>query len=140
MLFPINFILVRHGESEGNVATRASEKGDHSLFTPEFRNRHSRNFRLTKNGREQAVSAGGWIRKNILSKIMHIDSYYVSDYIRAKETASLLDLSNARWRVEFQLRERDMALMDNLPMNEKELFEVENKQFIQDQFFSIPAG
>lgn len=32
MGIPINLVLVRHGESEGNVATALSKKGNDSIF------------------------------------------------------------------------------------------------------------
>ena len=137
-MLPIDTIFVRHGQSEGNVANRASRDGDNSFFTPEFREKHSRAFRLTDKGIEQAKSAGDWLRKNAL---MPLDRFYVSDYIRAKETAYHLNLPNAEWRVEYQLRERDKALMDNCPVDEqKELFEREEKQYRLDPFLSYPAG
>ncbi len=137
-MLPVALILVRHGQSEGNVANKASQKGDNSFFTPEFRQQHSRTFRLTKKGVEQATAAGQWLRENIA---MPVDRFYVSDYIRAKETAFHLDLPKAEWRVEYQLRERDKALMDNLPADEqKELFTAEEKQYQLDPFLSYPAG
>ena len=138
MPLPIDLIFVRHGESESNKAIRASRDGDHSLFTPEFRNRHSRTFRLTNVGIKQAQSAGEWIKKNFS---MPFDRFYVSDYIRAKETAAYLNLREAEWRVDFQLRERDKALMDNLPLDEQErLFAREKQQHALDPFLSYPAG
>ncbi len=137
-MLPIDTIFVRHGQSEGNVANKASRKGDNSFFTPEFREKHSRAFRLTDKGIEQAKSAGEWLRKNIQ---MPLDRFYVSDFIRAKETASYLDLPKAEWRVEYQLRERDKALMDNCPVDEqKKLFELEERQYKLDPFLSYPAG
>ncbi len=136
-MLPIDLIVVRHGESEGNVASRAVREGNKSLFTPEFRNRHSREYRLTDQGIQQAKTAGAWLRANIPL----IDRYLVSDYIRAKETAYELGLDTASWQVEYQLRERDMALMDNLPQDERErLFALEIAQYKQDPFLSIPAG
>lgn len=137
-MLPVDIVLVRHGKSEGNKANKASRQGDHSLFTPGFRNRHSREFRLTNTGIEQAKAAGDWIRNNIP---MPFDRFYVSDYIRAKETAVYLGLPKAEWRSEVQLRERDMALMDNCPEDEKKrLFELERRQFEIDPFLSYPAG
>jgi hypothetical protein len=37
---PIDIVLVRHGESEGNLAQAYSKKGDDSLWTPEFSARY----------------------------------------------------------------------------------------------------
>lgn len=137
-MLPIDLIFVRHGQSEGNLAHRMSEKGDNSFFTPEFRDRHSRAFRLTDNGIEQAKSAGEWLRKNIP---MPLDRFYVSDYVRAKETAFHLQLPQAQWRIEYQLRERDKALMDNCPIEDQEkLFALEQAQYKMDSFLSYPAG
>ena len=55
---PLDLVLVRHGESEGNVAQEWSKLGDDSLWTEEFRQRHSSRYRLTLKGREQ-VRGGG---------------------------------------------------------------------------------
>src|SRR3989338_8127735 len=135
---PVDLILVRHGQSEGNLAIKSSNEGDNKFFTPEFRNRHSRAFRLTDKGIKQAEAAGRWIRDNIP---MPLDRFYVSDYIRAKETAAHLDLPNAVWRVEFHLRERDHALIDNCPDDEKKsLFKLEQRQYDADPFLAYPAG
>lgn len=137
-MLPIDLILVRHGESEGNLANKASKSGDNNFFTPEFLNRHSRNFRLTDKGSLQAKRAGEWIQKNVP---MPFDRFYVSDYIRAKETAYYLYLPEAEWRVEYQLRERDKALMDNCPADEqKRLFEMEQRQYEMDPFLAYPAS
>ncbi|HXV26886.1 MAG TPA: histidine phosphatase family protein [Candidatus Paceibacterota bacterium] len=137
-MIPIDLILVRHGESEGNVANRASRGGDHCFFTDEHRGRHSREFRLTDRGIVQAKAAGEWIRKNVP---LPLDRFYVSDYIRAKETAYLLDLPDALWRSEFHLRERDHALMDNITDAEKkECFATEQALYEQDPFLAYPAG
>ncbi|OGN10283.1 MAG: hypothetical protein A3J46_00605 [Candidatus Yanofskybacteria bacterium RIFCSPHIGHO2_02_FULL_41_11] len=138
MPLPIDTILVRHGQSEGNKANKASRKSDNRFFTPEFRDKHSRVFRLTNRGIGQAEAAGRWLRENIP---MPLDRFYVSDYIRAKETAAYLALPGACWRAEFHLRERDMALMDNCPDDEKKrLFALEDRQFNIDPFLSFPAG
>jgi broad specificity phosphatase PhoE len=137
-MLPIDLIFVRHGQSEGNVANKASRRADNHFFTPEFRARHSREFRLTDKGILQAKSAGEWLRANVPQPL---DRFYVSDYIRAKETAALLELPQASWRQEFHLRERDKGLMDNLPDDEqRRLFILEQQQYEQDPFLAYPAG
>jgi NAD+ kinase len=117
MALPINLILVRHGQSEGNKAKRSSEAGDDGLYTPEFMARHSSSFRLTERGREQADQAGKWLRKNF----RRFDRHYVSEYLRAIETAALLRLPNAEWFTDFYLTERDWGELDVLPQDEREL-------------------
>jgi broad specificity phosphatase PhoE len=137
-VLPIDIILVRHGQSEGNVVHKASRKGDNRLFTQEFRNRHSRMFRLTDKGISQATKAGQWLADNVP---MPLDRFYVSDYLRAQETAALLGLPNALWRVEYQLRERDRPLDDNMPDDERRRrFALEQRQWELDRVLAYPAG
>lgn len=61
MTLPLDLILVRHGQSEGNAAKRLSEKGDHSAYSETFLKRHSGSYRLTALGREQAIKTGLWM-------------------------------------------------------------------------------
>ncbi len=109
MGMPVDLVLVRHGESEGNVAVGRSKKGDHSLYTEEFKSRHSSLWRLTDRGREQARIAGAWIRDNVGASF---DRYYASSFLRAMETAALLELPHAQWYAEFYLRERERGNLD----------------------------
>ena len=37
MGMPNNLVLVRHGESEGNIAVAMSKKGDHSAYEGAFK-------------------------------------------------------------------------------------------------------
>ncbi|GAB5037901.1 Hypothetical protein NocV09_12100080 [Nannochloropsis oceanica] len=101
----LELVLVRHGQSEGNVAYRRSLAGDHSLYSGEFLRRHSSKWRLTDLGRQQAEIAGEWLRNEIPGK--SFDRFYVSEYIRCMETAARLNIPDARWFAEVFLRERD---------------------------------
>lgn len=112
MTMPFDIVLVRHGQSEGNIAVKRSEKGDHSYFKDaKYVNRHNSDFRLTDLGINQAKSVGLWLRENGFA---NFDRYYVSQFVRARETAALLDLEDARWFVDINLRERDWRELDNL--------------------------
>jgi NAD+ kinase len=71
---PLDIILVRHGESELNLAHK-----DPTLWTPEFKNRHTSNYKLTDLGRKQAQITGEWIKKNIAPSF---DLYFCSNYVR----------------------------------------------------------
>jgi broad specificity phosphatase PhoE len=138
-MLPLDIILVRHGQSEGNAALSAWRKGDPEP-TGEHRDRHSREYRLTDKGIEQARMAGEWIREHVC-RIRPIGRFFVSDYLRARETAGWLRLPNAQWSVQFNLRERDMASMDNMSIpDRKKHFPLEDAQYAQDRFLSIPAG
>lgn len=108
MTLPVTLTLVRHGESEGNIAVKRSKNGDHSSYTPEFLARHSSLWRLTERGKEQAEAAGAWLKKNGC----RFDRCYTSDYVRAQETAGLLGQRDARWYSDIYLRERDRGDLD----------------------------
>jgi NAD+ kinase len=108
-------------------AYNRSWEGDHSLYTGAFLKRHSSLWRLTDRGRDQARTAGDWLREHCLnlpdpfapppgsalaaaaaaaaasgssSTAKGIYRYYVSEYIRAMETAALMGLPDAKWFVE----------------------------------------
>lgn len=141
MTLPINLLLVRHGQSEGNEAKRKSEKGDNSTFTPEFRLRHSASLRLTEHGRKQAECAGKWLREFLSSQSWGIDKYYTSGYLRAQETAGLLRLPGVRWRIEPYLSERDWGEMDQIPEQERnEKFSEALKKRRKEPFFWRPPN
>lgn len=118
MTLPIDLLLVRHGQSEGNAAKRLSEAGDHSAFSEAFRNRHTSSFRLTDRGQRQATKAGAYLREAYF-KGDGFDRYYTSEYIRAQETAALLALPHAEWFCDFYLTERDWGELDNCPESER---------------------
>jgi NAD+ kinase len=138
MPMPLDLVLVRHGESEGNVARKLSDGGDDSIFTEEFCNRHNSRLRLTDRGREQADAAGIWIRENIGERF---DRYLVSGFLRAMETAALLNLSDAAWFQDFYLRERDLGLFDIMAEQEKQTKYPEvYRQYRLDPFYWTPPN
>ena len=117
MGMPNNLVLVRHGESEGNIAVARSKKGDHSAYEGEFKKRHSSLWRLSDFGTRQATLTGDWIRKNLG---LRFDKFYASEYLRAMETAALLDIEDASWFTEFYLRERNWGALDRVSVQERE--------------------
>lgn len=118
MTLPIDLVLVRHGQSEGNRAKRLSEAGDHSAFTDQFRERHTASFRLTDLGREQAAAAGSFIQ-SVFMRDGPFDRYYVSEYLRAMETAACLKLYDSRWLCDTYLTERNWGDVDSMPEHER---------------------
>jgi NAD+ kinase len=113
---PRDLVLVRHGESEGNLALREARAGRHEAYSERFRARPTERWRLTDQGVEQAKAAGQWLRE----RFDHFDRYYVSEYHRAKETAAYLGYEDARWFQDYRLREREWGLFDRMPLNERE--------------------
>jgi NAD+ kinase len=133
---PATVVLVRHGETEGNVARELSKKGDKSLWSDEFRQRPGRLWRLTDLGIQQATAAGAWICKNVGK---HFDRYITSEYPRAKETAGHLNLPDAKWEEEFYLRERHWGPLENLPEDERwDTYKDELEKRKADSFYWRP--
>jgi len=118
MPLPIDLVLVRHGESESNLANSRDRRGDESLMTNEHRSRHTSEYRLTDKGIKQAQAAGKWLRNNFEGQF---DFYLTSDFARAKETAAHLNLPNAEWEIDPYLVERNHGEFDGLSNTEKEV-------------------
>jgi len=112
---PDNLVIIRHGHSEGNLVVDASKEGDESLYTPDFRELPGSKWRLTAEGRQQAQITGNWILNNL---DFRFDRYYSTSYIRGRETAGLLALEGANWRLDQRLRERDWGDIGSLPRTE----------------------
>eukprot|EP01079_Euglenida_sp_SAG-EU17-18_P010655 gene10655-1937_t len=114
--WPMDLVLVRHGESEGNLAEHRKDHGEEAAWGQLLADeRHTSRFRLTQRGSRQvdpsvshnsgaAQKAGQFIKRHISSTF---DRYFCSEYVRAMETAGHLGLLNANWDLEFYLRERE---------------------------------
>lgn len=106
MGMPNNLILVRHGQSEGNVAVAASKRGDNTIYERDngkFMTVPGHQWRLTHVGRMQAAAIGEWV--NMLD--MSFARHYVSPFVRTRETAVNMNLLSAQWTINRSLRERD---------------------------------
>lgn len=123
MPMPNDLILVRHGESEGNVVTEAAKSGDVSRYTEAFMTVPGSQWRLTDKGRAQAAAIGVWLRYSAFPGIYwgaddshpRFDAYLVSPYVRTRETAAHLGIPGARWRLNRALRERDWGDIGSIP-------------------------
>jgi broad specificity phosphatase PhoE len=139
MPMPNNIIFVRHGHSEGNLATELEKRGDDSMFTPDFRERPGHRWKLTPDGEQQARTAGEWIKTNFGTDFFR---YYVSTYIRTRQTAGLLNLPNAQWMMDRRFREREWGDIDSLPLKEFKLKYPDNEQSkrINGLYWRPPGG
>jgi NAD+ kinase len=140
MTMPLDLILVRHGESEGNYAYGLSYRGDHRYFEAgsPFLRRHGSKWRLTECGREQAAAAGAWLRAQVAPAF---DRYYVAEYLRSMETAAHLGFAEARWYCEFYLRERDWGKFDVMSIEQrKREYADDMRRRELDRFFWTPPG
>lgn len=133
-------LLVRHGESEGNVA--AAEAHDAGALRIEVPARDA-DVDLTELGRDQARAVG--LALADLPESARPQAVVVSPYLRARETARLacaaagLELST---QVDERLRDRELGVLDRLTFDGvKTLFpeEAERRRW-QGKFYHRPAG
>lgn len=130
---PRNLFLVRHGQSEGNLARKNfEESGNESFFSDEFLELHESQYALTKLGIEQAKKAGEWFLKNDL-KIF--DRMLVSNNVRAMETAAYLNFENQHWMPDFNLRERDGGLFNVITPSKRDSDYIDQQKFYNTQPF-----
>jgi len=112
---PIDLVLVRHGESEGNLHDTIGEKGkeldlktEAQALQEKIYGHHTSQWRLTDLGRKQATRAGKLVQREILQKeIGRFDKFFCSSYARAMETAGFMDLPYASFMINPFIREKD---------------------------------
>jgi len=113
--WPERLWLVRHGQSQGNVARDAAdEAGAHEIDI----DMRDVDVPLSELGREQAQAAGRWFAA--LPREDRPELILSSPYIRAKETAEIicregaLESGPAHTIVDERLREREFGIFDRL--------------------------
>lgn len=138
MTLPIDLVFLRHGQSEGNLAKRHSEAGQHGAYDAVYKDRHTRSFRLTDSGRIQAQAAGEWLRE----AFGFFDRCIVSEYARAMETAGLLALPGAQWRINDLLTERNWGDLDRSSEEERaeKFADALHMRTIEPFFWTPPSG
>jgi broad specificity phosphatase PhoE len=133
-------LLVRHGESAGNVAAaRAHAAGAHEIDVPA----RDADVDLSDLGRQQARAAGTALRE--MPAESRPEAIVVSPYLRARETARLaceeagLDLAT---RVDERLRDRELGVLDRLTFAgvEARFPEEAERRRWQGKFYHRPAG
>lgn len=133
MGMPKNLFLVRHGQSEGNlVRKKFEESGNESFFSDEFLGLHESQYALTELGILQAKKAGQWFYENGF-KIF--DRMLVSNNVRAMQTAAHLNLDNAKWMIDFNLRERDGGLFNAIVPSKRDSDYSDQQKFYNTQPF-----
>ena len=100
---PKRIILIRHGESEGNVNKLVyGQKPDYALL-------------LTQKGKEQAATAGARLKELVKDEELH---FYVSPLFRTRQTffevAQNFSESQYNWNEEPRLREQEWGHLRTL--------------------------
>jgi len=119
---PVDLVLVRHGESEGNLFDKMKEGGVRSCL----KSRHTSDFRLSDLVRIQANRTG----KIVQEQIGPFDKMYCSEYVRAIETAAYMNLPESQFNTSSLIREMDSGSHRGLPHPlqeyEKQMAELSN--------------
>ena len=134
-------ILVRHGQSEGNVAAEAADRQHlHEIAVPA----RDPDVTLSDLGREQAHAFGRWLAE--VPGPERPGVVWTSPYRRARETAEIaVDSWDQRpaFRVDERLRDRDMGITDTLTsagIREKYPEEAERRAWIGKFYYRPPGG
>ncbi|HEY7008161.1 MAG TPA: histidine phosphatase family protein [Jatrophihabitantaceae bacterium] len=103
-------LLVRHGESAGNVAQSRAESSSLEVIDVDWRDADAP---LTERGHEQAAALGHWLgeRGDAVREV------WSSPYLRARDTARIaLRTAGMRQRVRLdeRLRDRELGVLDRL--------------------------
>ena len=115
-IWPSRLLLVRHGESAGNVASDRAEAAGLPMIDIADRDM---DVPLSMLGERQAMALGRWIGE--LAEDERPTVVYSSPYVRARETASrALDAAgiavneDVTFVVDERLREREFGILDRL--------------------------
>ena len=134
-------ILVRHGQSEGNVAAeRAAQEKLERIDVPA----RDPDVNLSELGVEQARAVGRWLSE--LGDDDRPDLLWSSPYRRARQTAeTALEVADfhMEMRVDERLRDRDMGITDMLTsegIRNKYPEEAERRGWIGKFYYRPPGG
>lgn len=134
-------ILVRHGQSEGNIAAEHAAAEELERIDVPARDP---DVRLSELGREQADAVGRWLSE--LDEHERPDMLWTSPYRRARETAEIA-LARAEFdvpsRIDERLRDRDMGITDMLTaagIQAKYPEEAERRKWIGKFYYRPPGG
>jgi broad specificity phosphatase PhoE len=134
----VELILVRHGESEGNVAASAAEAAGALRIDVPARDA---DVELSERGLRQAEAVGRRLAADPVP-----DAVHVSPYRRARTTAEVA-LAAAAWdpvlRIDERLRDRELGVLDTFTgrgVRELHPEEAERRRFLGKFYYRPPGG
>src|SRR5438876_1952873 len=107
--WPNHLVIVRHGESERNVAKEHAKLSGHSSFGSGLRDVDTA---LSKEGQRQATATG-----QHLSQVYSFDAIFTSPYKRTRETSELIRAAfehKSELVTEERIREIEFGILDGL--------------------------
>ena len=136
---PDELVLVRHGESAGNIADSQARDADADRLELSARDA---DVELSANGEEQARTLGRWAAG--LAEGERPDLVVCSPYRRAADTAraALADL-DVDLLMDERLRERDLGLLDGLTgkgIRARYPEEAERRSHVGKFYYQPPSG
>lgn len=132
---PRHLVIVRHGESEGDVRRAFRREG--KAYESQ---KHPADERQTELGNEQSIAAGKWIASYVLENygIRSFDTYVTSPMVRTKQSAVSLGLSQ-EWKEDPLLTERDRGKVQGLTRSEhRSLYPESYEQMNMYPFHWVP--
>lgn len=112
--WPQEIVIVRHGQSAGNVARDAAEAAGHPVIEVATRDC---DVPLSELGERQARVLGEWLRDNHQTP----STVFTSPYLRAQQTTNLAlaaaGLSNVSVVVDERLREKEFGILDGITLS-----------------------
>lgn len=137
----VELLLVRHGESEGNVAaTDARLDGAEIIEVPA----RDADVNLSGTGQEQAKALGTALAR--IAEDLRPDAVVSSPYARALQTAEIA-VETAGWHVKVRtderLRDRELGILDRLTrLGVEKRFpeEAERREWLGKMYYRPPGG
>jgi broad specificity phosphatase PhoE len=137
----VELILIRHGESEGNVAaTDARLAGAEVIEVPA----RDADVNLSGTGEDQAKALGTALAR--IAEEARPDAVVSSPYARARQTAEIA-VETAGWPVEVRtderLRDRELGILDRLTrLGVEKRFpeEAERREWLGKMYYRPPGG
>jgi glucosyl-3-phosphoglycerate phosphatase len=137
----VELLLIRHGESEGNVAaTDARMAGAEVIAVPA----RDADVNLSGTGRDQAKALGAALAR--IAEEFRPDAVVSSPYARAFQTAEIA-VEAAGWPVKVQLderlRDRELGILDRLTrlgVEKRYPEEAERREWLGKMYYRPPGG
>lgn len=137
----VELLLIRHGESEGNVAaTEARLEGAEVIAVPA----RDADVNLSSTGQEQAKALGAALAR--IAEEFRPDAVVSSPYARALQTAEIA-VEAAGWPVKVQLderlRDRELGILDRLTrrgVEKRYPEEAERREWLGKMYYRPPGG
>lgn len=141
--WPSRLLLIRHGESAGNVARDLADAAGHSRIDIAERDA---DVPLSSRGVEQSRALGTWMTQRPMSERPEV--VLSSPYLRARQTAELITEAGAlvpgssQMIIDERLREREFGVLDRLTRAGIVEFHPEQAEFRTrlGKFYHRPPG